>query len=176
MHRLLHTFKTEKIVFIDQITGDRPADNAAHNQTEGCRSNSHSRRPLRAHLFEQRTEGTSRTMPADHRDRTRRHTDQRPQIKNRGQSDTNKVLQNDKHGADSYQLQNAESAFFQHTQAGRITNAGKKHRHKKSLQRCIQRQMPKASGRHDKIQQRKQNAADNRSRDTVLVKNIEPAF
>lgn len=64
-------------------------------------------------------------MPADHRDRTRRHTDQRPQIKNRGQSDTNKVLQNDKHGADSYQLQNAESAFFQHTQAGRITNAGK---------------------------------------------------
>jgi len=81
MHRLLHTFKTEKIVFIDQITGDRPADNAAHNQTEGCRSNSHSRRPLRAHLFEQRTEGTSRTMPADHRDRTRRHTDQRPQIK-----------------------------------------------------------------------------------------------
>jgi hypothetical protein len=36
--------------------------------------------------------------------------------------------------------------------------------------------MPKASGRHDKIQQRKQNAADNRSRDTVLVKNIEPAF
>ena len=89
---------------------------------------------------------------------------------------TNKVLQNDKHGADSYQLQNAESAFFQHTQAGRITNAGKKHRHKKSLQRCIQRQMPKASGRHDQIQQRKQNAADNRSRDTVLVKNIEPAF
>lgn len=112
-------------------------------------------------------------MPADHRNRTDRKSEQRLQPKSCGQTDSQQVLHHDQQGADSEKHKNLYASFFEQPEAGGKADRGEEGRHKDILKGGVKFNLKNPADPQTKGEQCKNQSTDDRGRDTKFLKKTD---
>ncbi len=159
--------QTDQMVFVDQFFADRTADDAAGDETECRRCDGNRDAAIEADAFQERPEGSRRTVAADHGDGARSQAHERTQVERHSQAGTDEVLTDDENRRDDAHFDDHDAAAFDQADTGRIADAGEEEHHADVLHRRILFIRPDTLRVENTVDDSKENAADDGSRDTV---------
>ena len=163
-----------KAELLNLAVSDRAAHHAARNQAVGCRRDRDRGCVRNAEILEEGTPGTCGSVSADQRNGAHCETDARIETESLCAECTDQILNHAHRCGNAKEQNDTDAALFQHTEGRHITDRTEECGHEDLLQSDIHVELHDARAAEHRVQDCKDESADNGCRNAVATEKLNP--